>query len=64
MPSSKKSTTSKKQAAARAPKSNGNGKVVSRDADAGRSIEKANGHMERAWGKIYEQSGKAGASKK
>jgi hypothetical protein len=64
MSSSKKSTTTRKQAAARAPKSNGSGKTVSRDAETGRFVEKANDHMERAWGKIYERSGKAGASKK
>lgn len=60
----KKVITSKKQAAERAPKSNGTGKMVSRDAEAGRFVEKANDHMERAWGKIYDRSGKAGASKK
>jgi hypothetical protein len=61
---SKKTTTSKKQAAERAPKSNGTGKTASRDAESGRFVEKANGHMERAWGKIYDRSAKAGASKK
>jgi hypothetical protein len=60
----KKVTTPKKQAAERAPKSNGAGRTVSRDAESGRFVEKANGHMERAWGKIYDRSGKAGASKK
>lgn len=50
---SKKAITSKKQAAERAPKSNGAGKTVSRDAETERFIERANSHMERAWGKIY-----------
>jgi hypothetical protein len=61
---SKKVTTPKKQAAERAPKSNGARRTVSRDAETGRFVEKANDHMERAWGKIYDRSGKAGASKK
>jgi len=64
MSSSKKTTTSKKRAAERVPKSNGAGKSVSRNTETGRLVEKANDHMERAWGKIYERSGKAGASKK
>ena len=38
-------------------------RYVRRDAQ-GRFVEKANVHMERAWGKIYDRSGKAGASKK
>lgn len=50
---SKKTTTSKKQAAELAPKSNGAGKTVARDAETGRFVEKANVHMERAWAKIY-----------
>lgn len=49
----KKVSTSKKQAAERAPKSNGAGKPVSRDTGSGRFVEKANDHMERAWGKIH-----------
>lgn len=61
---SKKVTTSKKQTAERAPKSNGLGKTVSRDSECGRFVEKANDHMERAWGKIYDRSAKAGVSKK
>ena len=78
MSSSKKSTSSKKQSAARARRSNGPGKkgdrelidtgtdkrYVRRDAATGSFVEKANDHMERAWGKIYERTGKAGASKK
>ena len=61
---SKKPTTSKKRAAVRAPKSNGAGKKATRDTDSGQYVEKANVHMERAWGKIYDRSAKAGASKK
>ena len=61
---SKKVTTSKKQEASRAPKSNGTQKTVTRDARSGQFVEKANDHMERAWGKIYDRSGKVGASKK
>ncbi|HEV7889445.1 MAG TPA: hypothetical protein VGP08_02345 [Pyrinomonadaceae bacterium] len=61
---SKKATISKKLAAERAPKSNGAGKTVSRDAESGRFVEKANDHMERAWEKIYDCSGETESSKK
>lgn len=64
MSSSKKTSATKKQAAARATRENGSGKTASRDSETGQLVEKANDHMERAWGKIYERSGKAGASKK
>jgi hypothetical protein len=58
----RKSSTSKKPVAARAKRGNGSGKE-SRDAETGRLVEKANDHMERAWGKIYGRSGKAGSRK-
>lgn len=61
---SKKATTSKQQATERVPKSNGAGKTLTCDAESGKFVERANDHMERAWGKIYDRSSKAGSSKR
>jgi hypothetical protein len=39
-------------------------RYVRRDSKTGRFVERANEHMERAWGKIYDRSERTGASKK
>ena len=59
----KKSSATKKQSAKSADRTNGAGKTTERDAEAGRFVERANDHMERAWEKIYGHPGKAGSRK-
>jgi hypothetical protein len=39
-------------------------RYVRRDAKAGQFVERANEHMERAWGKIYDRSERTGDSKR
>lgn len=39
-------------------------RYVRRDAKVGRFVERANEHMEKAWGKIYERSERARDSKR
>ena len=39
-------------------------RYVRRDAKTGRFVERANEHMERAWGKIYDRSERTGDSKR
>lgn len=39
-------------------------RYVRRDSKTGQFVERANAHMERAWGKIYDRSERTGASKR
>lgn len=39
-------------------------RYVRRDSKMGQFVERANAHMERAWGKIYDRSDRTDASKK